>query len=165
MRSWLFGVLVINHNTTLQQTVDLEVHAIGAMLHDLGLVLNAPWISPDRRFEVDGAFAATDFVEGQVANDDADSSWNANRLQLLWDSIVLSSEPKISLYKQTTVASVTDGVVIDLSGPDNGVTTGEYDNVLAAYPKLNFLPGINQTLVELCATKPASTYGKWSFVL
>ena len=112
MRSWLFGVLVINHNTTLQETVDLGVHAIGAMLHDLGLVLNAPWISPDRRFEVDGAFAATDFVEGQVANDDADSAWNANRLQLLWDSIVLSSEPKISLYKQTTVAAVTDGVLI-----------------------------------------------------
>jgi hypothetical protein len=33
MRTWLFGALVISHNTTLQQTVDLEVHAIGAILH------------------------------------------------------------------------------------------------------------------------------------
>ncbi|KAH6662064.1 hypothetical protein B0J14DRAFT_611169 [Halenospora varia] len=161
MRTWLFGALVVSHNTTLQQTVDLEVHAIGAMLHDLGLVLNASFISPDRRFEVDGAFAATDFVESQVAHDDAGSAWDAHRLQLLWDSVVLSSEAKISLYKEATVASVTYGVGIDLTGPDNGVTSTEYENVVAAFPKLNFLPGVNQTLVALCATKPASTYDSW----
>jgi hypothetical protein len=159
MRTWLFGVLVVSHNTTLQKTVDLEVHAIGSMLHDLGLVLNASWISPDRRFEVDGAFAATDFVKGQVAHDDASSGWDVHRLQLLWDSVVLSSEAAISLYKEATVASVTYGVAIDLTGPDYGITSAEYDNVLAAFPKLNFLPGVNQTLVELCTTKPASTYG------
>jgi hypothetical protein len=34
MRTWLFGALVISHNTTLQQTVDLEVHAIGSLLHE-----------------------------------------------------------------------------------------------------------------------------------
>ena len=44
------------------KTDDLEVHAIGAMLHDLGLVLNASWISPDCRFAIDGAFAATGSV-------------------------------------------------------------------------------------------------------
>jgi len=159
MRTWLFGALVISHNTTLQETVDLEVHAIGSMLHDLGLVLNASWITPDRRFEVDGAFAATDFVEGQVAHQDGGSTWDANRLQLLWDSVVLSSEFKISLYKQATVASVTYGVLIDLTGPDNGVTSAEYDNVVTAFPKLNFVSGVNETLVQLCATKPASTYG------
>lgn len=72
---------------------------------------------------------------------------------------MLSSEAKISLYKQATVAAVTYGVGIDLTGPDNGVTNAEYGNVVAAFPKLNFLPGVNQTLVKLCATKPASTYG------
>lgn len=72
---------------------------------------------------------------------------------------MLSSEAKISLYKQATVASVTYGVGIDLTGPDNGVTIAEYNNVLAAFPKLNFLLGLNQTFVALCATKPASTYG------
>lgn len=71
----------------------------------------------------------------------------------------MSSEPKISLYKQRTVAAVVDGVLIDLAGPDNGVTNAEYNNVLAAFPKLNFLSGVNQTLVELCTTKAASTYG------
>ncbi|PMD50914.1 uncharacterized protein K444DRAFT_546029 [Hyaloscypha bicolor E] len=105
MRTWLFGALVISHNTTLQQTVDLEVHAIGSMLHDLGLVLNASWVSHDRRFEVDSAFAATDFVEGQVVHAPEGSAWDAHRLQLLFDSVLLSSEPKFSLYKEATVAS------------------------------------------------------------
>jgi hypothetical protein len=163
MRTWLFGALVISHNATLQQTVDLEVHAIGSMLHDLGLVLNASWIHPDRRFEVDGAFAATDFVESHLAHDHDNhsncSAWDAHRLQLLWDSVVLSSEAKISLYKEATVAAVTYGVGIDLTGLDFGVTEVEYDNVVAAFPLLNFLPGVNQTFVALCATKPASTYG------
>jgi len=159
MRTWLFGALVISHNTTLQQTVDLEVHAIGAMLHDLGLVLNASFISHDLRFEVDGAFAATGFVEGQVAHDDAGSNWDAHRLQLLWDSVALSSEFKFSFYKEATVASVAYGVEIDLLGADRNVTSTEYYNVIAAFPKLNFLPGVNQSLVALCATKPNSTYG------
>lgn len=162
MRTWLFGVLVINHNTTLQQNTDLEVHAIGALLHDLGLGglrPNASFITPDRRFEIDGAFAATDFVESHVAHDSKGSTWDANRLQLLWDSIALSSESKIAFYKQATVATVTYGVAIDLFGVEYGVTSTEYDNVVAAFPKLNFLPGINQTLVDLAAMKPNSTYG------
>jgi hypothetical protein len=159
MRTWLFGALVISHNTTLQQTVDLEVHAIGSMLHDLGLVFNASCVSHDRRFEVDSAFAATDFVEGQVVHEPEGSAWDAHRLQLLFDSVLLSSEPKFSLYKEATVASVVSGVVIDLTGADNGVTSAEYNNVVAAFPKLNFLPGVNQTVVALCATKPNTTYG------
>lgn len=160
MRTWLFSALIIKHNTTLQHTVDLEVHAIGSLLHDLGLVLNGSWITPDRRFEIDSGFAATDFVEDQVAHKHAASSdWDAHRLQLLWDSVVLSSEAKISLFKQATVALVTYGVAIDLAGPELGVTSEEYNNVLAAFPKLNFISGANQTIVTLCTTKPNSTYG------
>jgi hypothetical protein len=158
MRTWLFGALVISHNTTLQHSVDLEVHAVGSLLHDLGLVLNASWISPDRRFEVDSAFAATEFVEQYHDNS---SVWDAHRLQLLFDSILLSSEPKFALWKEPTVAAVVAGVLIDLSGPGagDGVTGKEYDDVVAAFPKGNFLPGVNQTLVALCATKPNTTYG------
>lgn len=162
MRTWLFGVLVINHDTKLQQNTDLEVHAIGALLHDLGLgglSLNASFITPDRRFEIDSAFAATDLVEGQVAQGDEGSVWDANRLQLLWDSIALSSEPKISLYKQATVAAVMYGVLIDLSGVDYGLTSAEYNKVEVAFPRLNFVMGVNETLVDLATTKPNSTYG------
>lgn len=35
-RTWLFGAAAINSNATLKSTLDLEVHAVGSMLHDLG---------------------------------------------------------------------------------------------------------------------------------
>lgn len=153
----------MTHNTTLKETVDLEVHAIGSMLHDLGLVLNGSWISQDRRFEVDSAVATTDFVERQVSNDGEGAAWDANRLQLLFDSVLLSSEYRFSLYKQPTVAVLVTGVFIDLEGLASltayGITSAEYSNVEAAFPRLNFIAGVNTTLVQLCAAKPNSTYG------
>jgi hypothetical protein len=36
MRSWLFGAAVFNNNATLKAEIDLEAHAIGTLLHDLG---------------------------------------------------------------------------------------------------------------------------------
>ncbi|PQE25407.1 cyanamide hydratase protein [Rutstroemia sp. NJR-2017a BBW] len=163
MRTWLFGALLLNHNLTLTHTIDLEVHALGSLLHDLGLVLNATWISPDRRFEVDSAFAATDFVELHAHN--SSSGWDAHRLQLLFDSILLSSEPKFALYKEPTVAAVVGGVLIDLQGAGDAITEEEYEGVVEAFPKGDFLSGVNRTLVELCVAKPNSTYGQWMFLL
>ncbi|TVY84467.1 hypothetical protein LSUE1_G001283 [Lachnellula suecica] len=167
MRTWLFGVLFINNNATLQNTTDLEVHALGALLHDLGLgglSLNASFITENRRFEVDSGFAATDFVKDQVEDADESSDWEAQRLQLLWDSIVLSSEPKFSLYKEATVQTVTYGVLIDLSnssGAEYNISSADYNGVVADFPYLNFLSGVNQTLVELATRKPNSTYDSW----
>jgi hypothetical protein len=36
IRTWLFGAATINANATLKAEVDLEAHALGAILHDLG---------------------------------------------------------------------------------------------------------------------------------
>ena len=47
------------------------------------------------------------------------------------------------MFKEATVASVVSGVVIDLTRADDGVTSAEYKNIVAAFPKLNFLPGVN----------------------
>lgn len=60
MRSWLFGAAMINANETLRRCVDLEVHAIATMLHDLGwdMTPGSRWVSADKRFEVDGAIGA-----------------------------------------------------------------------------------------------------------
>lgn len=159
IRTWLFGALAISHNTTLQETVDLEVHAIASILHDLGLVLNGTWITNDHRFEVDSAGTATSFVEDQLTHRDEAVEWDAHRLQLLFDSILLSSEPKFSLYKQATVAATVQGVLVDVELAAYGITSAEYNKVEAAFPRLNFISGVNETLVKLCATKPNTTYG------
>lgn len=51
------------------------------------------------------------------------------------------------------------GVLIDLSGVDYGLTSAEYNKVEVAFPRLNFVMGVNETLVDLATTKPNSTYG------
>ncbi|KAF5646020.1 ankyrin-2 [Fusarium sp. NRRL 52700] len=51
---------MINANEILRDSINLELHAVATLLHDLGWDTTeaSPMISADRRFEVDGAFAA-----------------------------------------------------------------------------------------------------------
>lgn len=78
---------------------------------------------------------------------------------MLFDSVLLSSEYKFSLYKQPTVAVVMMGVLIDLQGAEYGVTAAEVDAVNAAFPRFEFISDVHDTLVQLCIQKPNSTYG------
>ncbi|KAI1169470.1 hypothetical protein F4777DRAFT_221892 [Nemania sp. FL0916] len=157
VRGWLYGALIISHNETLRATVDIEAHAVAAILHDLGWdqTPNSTTVSSYRRFEVDGAIAARDFIRSH--NHDQ-KTWDSHRLQLVWDSIALHTQPLIYPYKEDNVAVTGAGILMDFYGPSAGVTQQEYDTVLAAYPKIEFAEGINQTFVWLCETKPNTTY-------
>lgn len=44
VRTWLLGAAALNNNATLKAEVDIELHAVGSLLHDLG------W---DRKFRLD----------------------------------------------------------------------------------------------------------------
>src|ERR1700712_3033857 len=85
MRSWLLGALMISENSTLASTIDLEVVALGTILHDLGLddSPKSPITSPDRRFEVDGAIAARNFISSHADG----KNWEEKRVQQVWDGI------------------------------------------------------------------------------
>ncbi|KAI0502943.1 hypothetical protein F5B22DRAFT_579780 [Xylaria bambusicola] len=157
VRGWLYGSLIIAHNDTLRTTVDAEAHAMAAILHDLGWdqTPNSTVVSTDRRFEVDGAIGARNFINSHSSNP---KDWNANRVQLVWDSIALHTQPSIFEYKQDTVAVTGLGILMDFEGPAEGVTQQEYDAVVAAFPKVEFEETVNQTFVWLCQTKPKTTY-------
>ncbi|KAI3335852.1 hypothetical protein F4824DRAFT_510709 [Ustulina deusta] len=157
VRGWLYGTLIISHNDTLRATVDAEAHAMAAILHDLGWdqTPNSTTVSVDRRFEVDGAIAARDFILSHVHGQNA---WDNHRVQLVWDSIALHTQASIYKYKEETVAVTGSGILMDFQGPSDGVTQQEFDSVLAAFPKMQFEEGINQTFVWLCMTKPETTY-------
>jgi hypothetical protein len=159
MRSWLFGVLMIQANETLQQTVDLEVHAISAILHDLGWERseNASFVSRDKRFEVDGAIAARNFLRGHEDG----STWEERRVQLVWDSIALHTERSIALYKEIDVQVVSLGIQMDFFGPSLGVPEAAYDAVVTQFPKDDFRNAVNDTIIWLCATKPETTIGEF----
>ncbi|KAI1438800.1 hypothetical protein GGR50DRAFT_301872 [Xylaria sp. CBS 124048] len=159
MRGWLYGTLIYANNATLRKTVDAEAHALAAILHDLGWdqTPNSPVVSPDRRFEVDGAIAARDFIR-QHTHDS--SAWDDNRLQLVWDSIALHSQESIYKYKQDTVMVTGTGISVDLEGVSTtGISLPEYDAVGQAFPRTELRQGVNETFIWLCASKPSSTWG------
>ncbi|RYP57457.1 hypothetical protein DL769_009462 [Monosporascus sp. CRB-8-3] len=158
MRSWLFGTLIVQHNDTLACAVDPEVHAVATLLHDLGWDphSNSSIVSGDRRFEVDGAIAAREFLQGH----DDGRQWDDRRTQLVWDSIALHAERSISYYKEPTVQVVSKGIFLDFSGPAFGVTDAEYAAIAAQFPREDLRDGVNSTIVWLCETKPDTTYGE-----
>jgi hypothetical protein len=156
MRAWLYGTLILKNNDTLRQTVDLEAHAVSALLHDIGLAQGAPFITPDHRFEVDGAFVTTNFLRSH----DHGQKWDAHRLQLAWDAVALHSQQSIALFKEPTVAVTSMGVWMDVFGTNHGVSEQEYDAVVQEFPKDDLLLGVNAALIWLCQTKPNTTYGK-----
>ncbi|KAK8033508.1 hypothetical protein PG991_002906 [Apiospora marii] len=182
MRGWLFGVLLWNHqvqqaqeyisnshgNTTAIATAvdapeafDLEVHAVATLLHDLGWdqTPGSPFISPDRRFEVDGAIASRDFLSQYQRNHTATGApWDHRRTQLVWDAIALHSTDSIHKYKEAEVRVVGQGIWMDFEGPRLGVTAAEYAAVVAEFPQAGFRSGANETFVWLCASKPTTTY-------
>ncbi|KAH6976555.1 hypothetical protein BKA56DRAFT_674995 [Ilyonectria sp. MPI-CAGE-AT-0026] len=159
MRSWLFGAIVIEHNETLRNTVDLEVHAVAALLHDLGWdqTPGSPFVSHDKRFEVDGAIAAREFVQSNKYG----KNWDKQRVQLVWDAIALHTQPSIFNYKELEVITTGNGILSDFQGPILGITKEEYSAVLSEFPSNGMRDGLNNTIIWLCQSKPATTYDTW----
>lgn len=160
MRSWLFGVLLIQANSTLRATIDMEIHAVATILHDLGWdrTPHSHLISSDRRFEVDGAIAAVDFIRHHHDG----RGWEDRRVQLVWDAIALHTERSIAYFKEAVVQVVSRGISLDFTGPGMDVSKNSYEAVVREFPKQDLKAGVNETIVWLCQTKPATTYGKES---
>lgn len=75
-------------------------------------------MSADKRFEVDGANAARDFL-GREAPD-----WDGRKIQLVWDAIALHTTASRSVYKEAEVeaevAATTCGHLGGLCGARGG---------------------------------------------
>jgi hypothetical protein len=166
MRSWLWGVLHLRHNATLAAQVDLEVHAVGLMLHDIASDhnLSHPFVSPDRRFEVDSAIAAAGFVRSHADG----RNWPDWRVQRVWDGIALHAEPRLALYKEPDVFAIYWGNELEWSygrpgGERKGITEEEHAAVMEAFPDGGGGDGPSTGLLWFiawyCKYKPESTYG------
>ncbi|TAQ87375.1 hypothetical protein B7494_g4303 [Chlorociboria aeruginascens] len=162
MRSWLFGAIIISRSEN-RSIIDPEAHAVAALLHDLGWDNTGELISPDKRFEVDGAIAARNFIEASVNNGTTHShKWDDNRKQLVWDTIALHTTPSIFVYKQPLVFLTAAGINADFHGPDSdpsGLLTWEdYYQVKATFPRLDLASGVSEILCGFARDKPATTY-------
>jgi hypothetical protein len=157
VRSWLFGTFIGDHIPPLKGR-DVELHSIAALLHDLGWSKSPELISKDKRFEVDGANAAREFLirEGTKAE------WDQHRLQLAWDSIALHSTISIAMHKEAEVQSCMMGILSDFTGPENSpgsvLTREVWNEVVKEFPRSGFKDGVIGVFCGLCKTKPETTY-------
>ncbi|KAI9701969.1 MAG: hypothetical protein M1836_001313 [Candelina mexicana] len=171
VRSFLFGVLIASRIPALQ-SIDTEVHAVAAILHDLGWDITNTLVSTDKRFEVDGAEAARAFLttetktktknQGSDDDDDDGAGWDHRKLQLVWDAIALHTTPNIALYKEPEVVATITGIRADFSGPTDPrikelLSWEEYEAVVEAFPRLGFRDGVKEILCGFCRSKPETT--------
>jgi HD superfamily phosphodiesterase len=129
---------------------DLELLYVGAMFHDIGLT--EPYRTSARRFEVDGANAARDFLlERGVDEVDA---------RKVWLGIALHTTPNVPEFLEPEIALVTAGVETDVLGFGRDDLSPEaLAAVTAAHPRPDFKRRILQAFTDGFRHRPASTFG------
>ena len=132
-------------------TVDQELLYIGCMFHDMGLTHDH--CSCDKRFEVDGAFAARDFMR-QYGVNQAD-------IDKVWTAIALHTTPGIPEFMAPEIALVTAGVEMDVLGIDYDKFSDEQrEQVVKLHPRsAAFKEEIIQAFYDGIKNKPATTFG------
>lgn len=146
-RVFFFGAL---QGRRLGLQPDLELLYAGAMFHDLGLTQR--FRSSQRRFEVDSAGAARDFLlERGVDEADADK---------VWLSIALHTTPGVPEFLAPEIALVTAGVETDVLGIGRADLTPEaLHAVVAAHPRPDFKNRILAAFNDGMKHRPDSTFG------
>ncbi|KAK5449440.1 hypothetical protein LTS15_008984 [Exophiala xenobiotica] len=164
IRSFLLGFVIADK---VLPERDREVHAITAIMHDLGFPIGHPphseIITKDKRFEVDGANAARNFLRREAPE------WDKHRLQLAWDAIALHTIGTIVFEKEPEVQACSYGIWADFQGPDRVsgglLTWDEYDPIVKEYPRLGLMKGLKANMCHICELKPQTTYdntvGEW----
>jgi len=155
IRSSLFALVIIRKLPHLKDC-DPESIVLATLLHDLGWSASPSLVSPDKRFEVDGANDARDFIKA-TANG---SKYDDHCLQQIWYAIALHTTTSISLHAQPFVAAVAMGIMSDFLGPNmpGGVSIEEFKEIVGAYPRLGMAGELREVMCGLCKKKPETTY-------
>src|SRR4249919_2888771 len=105
---------------------DPELLYAGAMFHDMGLT--PQYASADKRFEVDGANVARDFLRSHgIAERD---------IETVWTAIALHTTPGVPQFMHPVIALVTAGVEMDVLGiAYSEFSDAEREAVVQAYPR------------------------------
>jgi hypothetical protein len=145
MRSWLFAAKI---GQVKHLDCDLEVVAVGTILHDIGLTSGVP--GPNR-FEINGAAAALSFVR--------ERGFSNRRAQLMWDLVALNSTPSIALHKEPEVALGTMGIGLDYGGFGvDQIPSADITEILRAFPRLKMKQAFTDACCRLVAAKPETSY-------
>jgi hypothetical protein len=129
---------------------DAELLYVAALFHDMGLVDS--YHTDSKRFEVDGADAAREFLRSHgILEPKAD---------LVWEAIALHTTPGVPEYMRPEIALTKAGVVMDVIGIGYDEYTPEQcDQVIAAYPRGDFKNEFIQVQTRSAMKKPQTTFG------
>lgn len=161
LRSAAFAIIIARKHPAYSG-IDLETITLSTILHDMGWATTKSLLSEDKRFEVDGANLAREFLQREMTKTGGHSQTHDDQwLQLIWDAVALHTTPSIALYKQPEVAVTSFGILGDFLGPNHPtgmITVDEYKEVVRAFPRLDFREELPQIMCGLCETKPGATY-------
>jgi hypothetical protein len=130
---------------------DPELLYAGAMFHDMGLTSQSA--SVGKRFEVDGANAARDFLRSHGIAE--------REIETVWTAIALHTTPGIPPHMHPVIALVTAGVEMDVLGiAFSEFTEAEREAVVRAHPRpVRFKEEIIQAFYDGFHHKPETTFG------
>ena len=147
LRVFLFASL--NAQRTAR-TYDPELLYVSAVFHDLGLTSH--YSSPDKRFEVDGADAAREFLKGH--------GLPTPTLQLVWDAIALHTTIGIAEHKEAEVALLNAGVGLDVVGEGyEHLSEKDRTIILNHFPRTDFKKRIIPAFFDGFKHKTDTTFG------
>jgi hypothetical protein len=153
--------LLFNHSTRVylfgaeqgrQQKLrfDPELLYVAAAFHDFGLIQK--FSSEDKRFEVDGANAARQFLTAHNVPE--------ARVYTAWEAIALHTTPGVTQYMRPEVALLHSGVGLDVLGTGFDQFPSEVrDAIVARYPRKNFKHDFLRAYFGGFAHKPHPTHG------
>jgi hypothetical protein len=151
VRVYMFGAI-----KGLRQKLkfDAELLYIAALFHDLGLV--DAYHTETKRFEVDGADAAREFLKSHGISE--------LKADLVWEAIALHTTPGIPQYMRPEIALTNAGVLVDVVGIGyDDYTPEQRGQVIAAFPRGDFK---NEFIkVQTCSAlkKPLTTFSTVNF--
>jgi hypothetical protein len=151
VRVYMFGAI---RGLRQKLKFDAELLYIAALFHDLGLV--DAYHTETKRFEVDGADAAREFLKSHGISEP--------KADLVWEAIALHTTPGIPQYMRPEIALTNAGVLVDVVGIGyDDFTPEQRGQVIAAFPRGDFK---NEFIkVQTCSAlkKPLTTFSTVNF--
>jgi hypothetical protein len=145
-RAWWFAEFI---GKKRKMKYDRELVYIASLLHNLGL---SEEHAADKRFEVDGADAASKFLHTH--------DYPKAKTDIVWDAIALHTTADIADRREPEVALVHFGAYVDVLGfRVDEISPQLIDETIALYPRLGFKKAFTEALAELARKKPHTAIG------
>ncbi len=151
VRVFLFGAM---KGARQNLKFDPELLYVAALFHDLGLA--DAYHTETKRFEVDGADAAREFLKSHgIPEPKAD---------LVWEAIALHTTPGIPQYMRPEIALTNAGVLVDVVGIGyDDYTPEQRAQVIADFPRGDFKNKFIEVQTCSALKKPLTTFGTVNF--